>query len=45
VAAAYGVSAKAVSGRDEVHSALEAAIASDKPELVEVPVTPGMALF
>src|SRR5215204_1153765 len=45
VAAAYGVSTQAVSGRDELHSALEAAIASEKPELVEVPVTPGMALF
>jgi benzoylformate decarboxylase len=45
VAAAYGVSAKSVSGRDELHAALESAIASEKPELVEVPVTPGMALF
>ena len=45
VAEAYGVSSRAVSGRDELHDALEAAIASSKPELVEVPVTPGMALF
>ena len=45
VAEAYGVSSKAVSGRDELHSALESAIASSKPELVEVPVAPGMALF
>ncbi|HET8593206.1 MAG TPA: thiamine pyrophosphate-dependent enzyme, partial [Solirubrobacterales bacterium] len=45
VAAAYGVSAKAVSGRDDLHAALESAISSSKPELVEVPVTPGMALF
>jgi thiamine pyrophosphate-dependent acetolactate synthase large subunit-like protein len=40
-----GVPSKAVSGRDELHAALEAAITSSKPELVEVPVTPGMALF
>jgi benzoylformate decarboxylase len=45
VATAYGVSSKQVSGRDELHAALEAAISSSKPELVEVPVTPGMALF
>jgi benzoylformate decarboxylase len=45
VAEAYGVSAKAISGRDELHTALESAIGSSKPELVEVPVTPGMALF
>jgi benzoylformate decarboxylase len=45
VAEAYGLSAKTVSGREELHSALEAAIRSERPELVEVPVTPGMALF
>jgi benzoylformate decarboxylase len=45
VAQAYGVSSKLVSGREELHSALDAAIGSSKPELVEVPVTPGMALF
>jgi benzoylformate decarboxylase len=45
VAEAYGVSSKLVAGRDELHGALEAAIGSSKPELVEVPVTPGMALF
>jgi benzoylformate decarboxylase len=45
VAESYGVASKAVSGRDELHSALEGAIGSGKPELVEVPVTPGMALF
>ena len=45
VATAYGVSSKRVSGRDELHGALEAAIGSSKPELVEVPVTPGMSLF
>jgi thiamine pyrophosphate-dependent acetolactate synthase large subunit-like protein len=45
VAEGYGVPSKAVSGRDELHAALEAAITSSKPELVEVPVTLGMALF
>jgi benzoylformate decarboxylase len=45
VAEAYGVAAKQVSGRDELHGALEAAIGSSKPEVVEVPVTPGMSLF
>src|SRR5919108_5141132 len=43
VAEGYGVSSRAVSGRDELHDALESAIASPAPELVEVPVTPGMA--
>jgi benzoylformate decarboxylase len=45
VATAYGVSSKAVAGRDDLHEALKSATASNKPELVEVPVTPGMALF
>ncbi len=45
VAEAYGVSSKRVSGRDELHAALEDAIGSSQPELVEVPVAPGMALF
>jgi benzoylformate decarboxylase len=45
VAEAYGVPAQRVSGRDELHSALQGAIGSGKPQLVEVPVTPGMALF
>jgi benzoylformate decarboxylase len=44
-AESYGVGSKQVSGRDELHDALKTAIASPKPELVEVPVTPGMALF
>jgi len=30
---------------DELHSALENAIASPRPELVDVPLAPGMALF
>jgi benzoylformate decarboxylase len=45
VAESYGVSSKSVSGGDELHEALKTAIGSGKPELVEVPVTPGMALF
>ncbi len=45
VAEAYGVDSQSVSGRDELHEVLKAAIGSGKPELVEVPVTPGMALF
>ena len=43
VAEAYGVSSQAVSGRDELHAALEGAIGSGAPKLVEVPVAPGMA--
>ena len=45
VATAYGVSSKRVTGRDELRAALESAIGSSTPELVEVPVAPGMALF
>ena len=45
VAEGYGVTAKRVKERDEVRDALAKAFASSKPELVEVPVSPGMALF
>jgi benzoylformate decarboxylase len=45
VATGYGVASKRVAGRDELHEALTSSIASESPELVEVPVTPGMALF
>jgi benzoylformate decarboxylase len=45
VAESYGVASKSASSRDELHAALSDAIGSGKPELVEVPVTPGMALF
>ncbi len=45
VAAAYGVGSRRASGRDEVRDALAAALSSSKPELVEVPVEPGMSLF
>ncbi len=45
VAAGYGVNAQKASGRDEVRDALSRALASSQPELVEVPVAPGMSLF
>ncbi len=45
VAAGYGVSAGRASGRDEVRDALATALASSQPELIEVPVEPGMSLF
>ncbi len=45
VAAGYGVSTEVASGRDEVRDALARALASSRPELVEVPVAPGMSLF
>ena len=45
VAAGYGVSTQVANGRDEVRDALARALASSRPELVEVPVQPGMSLF
>ncbi len=45
VAAGYGVATQVASGRDEVRDALAQALASSRPELVEVPVAPGMSLF
>lgn len=45
VAAGYGVSTQVASGRDEVRDALAKALTSSRPELVEVPVQPGMSLF
>jgi benzoylformate decarboxylase len=45
VAEAYGVASRRVGGREELREALESAIAASTPQLVEVPVTPGMALF
>ena len=45
VAEGYGVKAHRPSDRDEVRGALEAALASSRPELVEVAVAPGMSLF
>jgi benzoylformate decarboxylase len=44
VAESYGVPATRVSGRDELTEALRAGIGSGGPELVEVPVAPGMTL-
>jgi benzoylformate decarboxylase len=45
IADGYGVASRRVSGREELGGALRSAIDSDRPELVEVPVSPGMALF
>jgi benzoylformate decarboxylase len=45
VAEGYGVKAHRPDGRDEIRAALAAALASADPELVEVPVAPGMTLF
>ena len=45
VAEGYGVNAHRASDRDGVRATLATALASSKPELVEVPVTPGMSLF
>jgi len=45
VAEGYGVKAYRAQDRDEVAGALSTALASSQPELVEVPVAPGMSLF
>jgi benzoylformate decarboxylase len=45
LAAAYGVNARRTEGVDDTREALREAIGSGKPELVEVRVAPGMALF
>jgi benzoylformate decarboxylase len=45
VAEGYGVKAHRAKDRDGVREALATALASSKPELVEVPVAPGMSLF
>jgi benzoylformate decarboxylase len=45
VAAGYGVESHQAKGRDEVRDALASAFASPRPQLIEVPVAPGMALF
>jgi benzoylformate decarboxylase len=44
LAAAYGVNTRRTTSVDETREALRQAIASDRPELVEVRVAPGMAL-
>jgi len=45
VAEGYGVKAHRAADRDGVSAALSTALASSAPELVEVPVAPGMSLF
>jgi benzoylformate decarboxylase len=45
VADGYGVASSRVSGREQLRDALSSAFASGAPELIEVPVAPGMALF
>ncbi len=45
VAEGYGVTSHRAGDRDQVRAALAAALASSKPELIEVPVAPGMSLF
>jgi benzoylformate decarboxylase len=44
VASGYGVHARRADGVDELREALRAAIASDRPELVEVRVAAGMSI-
>jgi len=43
-ARSYGVSSECVSTRDELHGALAGALAAEGPSLVQVDVSPGMAL-
>ncbi len=45
IASGYGLEARRVTGSDELREALSAAIPSSRPQLVEVGVAPGMALF
>jgi benzoylformate decarboxylase len=45
VAQAYGVESRRVRDRDELREALDSGFTSSGPALVEVDVTPGMALF
>jgi benzoylformate decarboxylase len=45
VATGYGVDSTRATERDEVRDALAKATGSSRPELVEVPVGPGMSLF
>ncbi|MFL5840742.1 MAG: benzoylformate decarboxylase [Thermoleophilaceae bacterium] len=45
LASAYGVNARRTEGVEDTREALREAIGSGKPELVEVRVAPGMALF
>jgi benzoylformate decarboxylase len=45
IASGYGLRARRVGSLDELRAELGSAIASPEPELIEVGVTPGMALF
>jgi benzoylformate decarboxylase len=45
LAQSYGVRSQQTTGVDETREALRGAIASEQPELVEVRVAPGMAMF
>jgi benzoylformate decarboxylase len=45
LAASYGVNSVQTTGADDTREALRTAIASDRPELVEVRVAPGMAMY
>jgi benzoylformate decarboxylase len=45
IASGYGLVSRRVAGSDELREALSAAIPSPEPQLIEVAVTPGMALF
>jgi benzoylformate decarboxylase len=44
VAAGYGIDARRVGGAEELGVELRRALASDGPQLIEVPVAPGMSL-
>jgi benzoylformate decarboxylase len=45
IAAGYGLKSRRVAGIEELRSELSAAIPSSQPELIEIGVAPGMALF
>jgi benzoylformate decarboxylase len=45
IASGYGLESRRVAGSDELAEALAEAIPSSEPRLIEVGVTPGMALF
>jgi len=45
IAAGYGVSSHRAEGLDDLRTSLEGALTSSRPELIEVAVEPGMALF
>jgi benzoylformate decarboxylase len=44
IAAGYGMRARRVDGADSLRATLAEAIGSDAPELIEVPIAPGMSL-